>query len=184
MYEEHTIKKFSFPTLVTRVERLPIEVVQALAGNHTRLAILNLFKRFRKNLTFPSLFGKLYLFPNMPEVYIWLRVRGKVDNRILAMRKNSFIDDTQTLHYHAIADVNRFSLKSISELTKENVEALKSTFVAAGHAPLSDPCGNLPSVRDKSGNCWSKFSRAVLKAPTRKRPIFQFQVLSSLGSAV
>jgi hypothetical protein len=152
IYAQHLKTKFTFNSLVAWVESMDEEVVQALAGNHTRLAILNLFKRFRKNPNFHSIFGKLYLFPEMPEVYVWLRVRGKVDNRILAMRKNTFIDDTQTLHYHALADVNRFGLKKISELSTENLEALKSTFIASGHA--TGTVGSMWQLAKREGEIW------------------------------
>jgi hypothetical protein len=152
IYREHSEDKFLFNSLVNRVEQMDVEVVQALAGNHTRLAIHSLFKRFRKNPNFHAVFGKLYLFPEMSEVFIWLRVRGKVDNRMLTMRKNTFIDDTQTLHYHALADVNRFGLKKISDLTTENLDALKSTFIASGHA--SGTVGSMWQLAKREGEIW------------------------------
>jgi hypothetical protein len=172
IYREHSQDKFVFNTLVNRVEQMDVEVVQALAGNHTRLAIYSLFKRFRKNPNFHSVFGKLYLFPSMPEVYIWLRVRGKVDNRMLTMRKNTFIDDTQTLHYHALADVNRFGLKKISDLTTENLDALKSTFIASGHA--SGTVGSMWQLAKREGDIWELLEmifQGHIESPTQKRSV-------------
>jgi hypothetical protein len=152
LYAEHVQHNFTFVALIERCEDYVDEIIQCLAGNHTRLAILNLFKRFRKNPSFHTMFGKLFLFPEKAEVIVWLRVRGKVDNRILSIRKNSFIDDTQTLHYHAVADVKRFGLDHISQLSGLNVDALKSTFVAAGHAPPT--VGSMWQLAKREGIIW------------------------------